>query len=99
MKLDKIAASALKAIQKHEKRDGVPFDRVPAELLSGSQLDLSHWTLVVTDECLQRIKVAHQTFDEGECSQSNLTLINLSGAEKISDVGLQSVAPCCSALR
>ena len=101
MKLEKVSASALKAIQKHEKRDGVPFDRVPTELLSGNQLDFSRWTLVVTDECLQRIKATHRTLDEGECSHSSsLTLINLSGAEKISDHGLQSIAPCCtSALR
>eukprot|EP00956_Cyclotella_meneghiniana_P017213 scaffold27829_cov64-Cyclotella_meneghiniana.AAC.13 len=101
LELEKVAASALKAIQKHEKRDGVPFDRVPTELLSGNQLDLSQWTLVVTDECLQRIKATHRTLDEGECSHSSsLTLINLSGAEKISDHGLQSISPCCtSALR
>lgn len=101
MKLDKLACTALKAIQKNEKRD-LPYDRVPTELLYGDQLDLSQWSLVVTDECLKEIRKAHKISGKGDLQStvySNLTLLNLSGCEKITDVGLESLSALGSSLK
>lgn len=100
--LKELVPSALRAVEKSTQRD-LPYDRVPTELLYGDKLDLSQWSLVLTDACLREIKAAHQCSvdHKEEVSRnvtSNLTLLNISGAQKITDAGLQSLA-CCSALQ
>lgn len=95
MKLDRLANSAVTAIKKQERRD-IPYDQVPIELLCDPQLDLSQWSLVVTDACLKKVKVAHKICN---VSSSNLTLLNLSGAQQITDVGLESISLRCFHLK
>ncbi|KAL7538021.1 hypothetical protein ACHAXR_008227 [Thalassiosira sp. AJA248-18] len=84
-----IIPSALAALEKTIRND-LPYENVPIELLCGAKLDLSQWSLVATDECLSNI-AANSTLSE-------LVVLNISGAEKITDVGLQSLSRCSSHL-
>ncbi|KAL3775761.1 hypothetical protein ACHAW5_005331 [Stephanodiscus triporus] len=88
-----IIPSALTALEKTISND-LPYQHVPAELLVPGQrcvLDLSTWSLVATDDCLGVIATYAET--------SSLEVLNLSGAENITDIGLQSLSGCTSSLR
>ena len=74
--INDIIPSALAALEKTIKNDSLPYESVPRELLVGTELNLSTWSLVVTDACLATIT-------------SNLTILDLAGAAKITDDGLQ----------
>eukprot|EP00984_Skeletonema_dohrnii_P026743 scaffold16135_cov126-Skeletonema_dohrnii-CCMP3373.AAC.3 len=74
----------------------LPYEAVPvAELQTSScSLDLSQWSIILTDECL--VTIAAQQLS---LSRLTLTSLNLSGAEKVTDAGVQSLSPCIAALQ
>jgi len=83
--LQDLVPSALKAIEKTIRND-LPYENIPAEMIIGdeqSQLDLRNWSLLATDNCLRVI---------AEQSSKEIVLLNLSGAEKVTDVGLQTLS-------
>lgn len=80
-----IIPSALAALAKTIKENSLPYESVPRELLLGTELNLSTWSLVVTDACLATIT-------------SNLTILNLTGAAKITDAGLQLLSGYTSSM-
>ncbi len=69
----------------------VGLQHMPPELLVGAKLDLSTWSLLATDKCLGVIATNSES--------SSLVVLNLSGAENITDVGLQSLSGCTSSLQ
>ena len=85
-----ITPSDLTALEKTIRND-VPYDRMPAELLVGAELDLSTWSLVATDACLGTIAT--------NAESTGLVVLNLAGAENITDVGLQLLSACTSSLK
>ena len=56
-----------------------------------NHLDLSSWTLLATDHCLSVIADRQ--------SSKKIVLLNLSGAEKVTDVGLHALSKCTSNLQ
>lgn len=91
-----IVPSALAAVRKVIQVD-LPYESVPAAQLqtSSSSLNLSQWSIIVTDECLATIATRQQL----SLPRPLLTSINLSGAEKITDAGIQSLSPCIATLQ
>ena len=92
--LQDLVPSALKAVKKTIRNDNLPYQNIPTELLIGneqSQLDLSSWTLLATDHCLSVIADRQ--------SSKKIVLLNLSGAEKVTDVGLHALSKCTSNLQ
>ena len=85
-----LVPSALAALEKTIRND-LPYEHVPRELLCGTRLDLSQWSLVATDECLGAIAARSLSV--------KLVELNLSGAERISSVGLQSLSRSTSNLQ
>jgi len=82
------ALAALKALDNTTGKNDLPYNNVPTELLIGPNLDLSKWTLVATDKCLGNL---------GK-SKERLVVLNLSGAETITDGGLKLLSDCTSTL-
>lgn len=93
-----VVPSALAAFGRSLKQD-LPYDGVPIILLCGDRLDLSQWSLVLTDQCLGSIASAHQTSNGDNQLSLELITLNLSGAEKITDVGLKALSSCSSKLQ
>ena len=85
-----VVPSALAAVRKVIQMDGLPYEGVPVEILAASSdtRDLSKWSIVLTDECLKTL--SSQSLTSGQ----SLTSLNLSGAEKITDLGIQALSPC-----
>jgi len=78
------------------------FDKFPLEICRGDEkhLDLSVWTLLLSDECLKCIinKFTYhfeQDVDQSKNSSVCLRGINLSGGEKVSDLGLYAISHVC----
>ena len=90
-----IVPSALAAVRRTIQVD-LPYESVPTELLrpSSCSLDLSQWSIILTDDCLATI-TSHQQLS----TRQTLTSLNLSGAEKVSDRGIHSLSPCIAALQ
>ena len=82
------ALAALSSLDQTIRKTELPYNNVPVELLIGPKLDLSVWSLVLTDTCLRALN----------SNATRLVAVNLSGAEKITDVGLQWLSDCTSAL-
>ncbi|KAL7553593.1 hypothetical protein ACHAWF_016896 [Thalassiosira exigua] len=85
-----LVPSALAAVEKTIRND-LPYECVPTELLYGPHLDLTQWSLVASDDCLGHIAVNSAT-----CP---LLSLDLSGAEKITDLGLHALSGCTSSLQ
>jgi len=88
--LQDLVPSALKAVEKTIRNDTLPYQNIPTELLVGKEIDLSSWSLVATDHCLGIIATQ---------SSKEIVLLNLSGAEKVTDVGLQTLSKFTSNLQ
>ena len=85
-----IILSALAALDKMIKND-TPYEHMPPELLVGAKLNLSTWSPLATDKCFGVIAT--------NAESSSLVVLNLSGAENITDIGLQSLSGCTSSLQ
>ena len=85
-----IIPSALAALDKMIKND-TPYEHMPPELLVGAKLNLSTWSPLATDKCFGVIAT--------NAESSSLVVLNLSGAENITDIGLQSLSGCTSSLQ
>ena len=75
-----------KALAQYEKKlCSLVYDKLPQQLEFGDQLDLSHWTLITTDQCLHRLLERYH-------ENSSITTINLEGGDKITDAGLNAIS-------
>jgi len=107
-----IPPSLVNALAKYEKQfQSLSYDRFPLELCGRSDLDLSAWTLVVSDACLDGIATKYSSLlhdaggklDTDDKSQSalpqnSLEKLNLRGGEKFTDAGLRRIAMVCDQL-
>jgi len=106
-----IPPALVNALAKYEKQfQSLSYDRFPLELCGRSDLDLSAWTLVVSDACLDRIATKYSFLhDDGDkltsiiddkslLPQYPLKKLNLRGGEKFADAGLRRIAMVCEQL-
>lgn len=95
--INDIVPSALAAVRRVIQVD-LPYESVPPAELQlqtlSSSLDLSTWSIVVTDECLATIAA-----QQPSSSRLTLTSLNLSGAEKVTDAGIRALSPCIAKLQ
>src|SRR5210317_1991955 len=73
----------------------LPYLTVPADLLLSSpsgSLDLTQWSILLSDECLATIAAHHHQFS------TRLSTLNLSGSEKVTDAGINALSSCLSDL-
>lgn len=92
-----IPPSLATALAKYEKQfQSLSYDRFPLELSGGSDLDLSAWTLVVSDACLDSIATKYSS--SSSSSSSPLTKLNLHGGDKFTDTGLRRISVVCHQL-
>jgi hypothetical protein len=89
-----IPPSLVHALAKYEKQfQSLSYDRFPLELCGRSNLDLSAWTLVVSDACLDGIATKYSS-----AISSPLEKLNLRGGDKLTDAGLRRIALVCQQL-
>ena len=89
--LSQVIPSALRAIRKTVKRNCIPYEEIPCQVLLSAtnkegKLDLSQWSFVATDDCIRAISC----HNPGE-----IIHLNLSGADAVTDQGVQSLSKCC----
>ena len=88
-----IPPSLANALAKYEKQfQSLSYDRFPLELCGRSDLDLSAWTLVVSDACLDGIATKYSS------SSLSLKKLNLHGGDKFTDAGLRRISMVCRQL-
>ena len=109
-----VPTSLIDALEKYEKQfQSLLHDHYPLELCGGPDLDLSAWTLVLGDACLDGIARQYQQLDsvatkaDGDSTNDSnnyksprrwLRSLNLCGGDKFSDAGLKRVAVSCQRL-